>query len=93
MSAKSALNAGKLLSQSHEVDEGHMTLPLDGEAIEHTIDWIGQQFGVPPTKSSSRAWPAAPEIRLPASREELMRHLEADDELTLGDFVALISLV
>ena len=93
VSARSALNAGKLLSQSDEVDEGHMTLPLDGKAIEHTIDWIGRQFGVPPAKSSFRAWPAAPDIRLPNSREELMRRLEADDELTLGDFVALISLV
>lgn len=93
VSAKSALNAGKLLSQSHEVDERHMTLPLDGKAIEHTIDWIGRQFGRSPTKSSFRAWPAAQEIRLPNSREELMRHLESDDELTLGDFVALISLV
>ena len=91
--ARSALNAGKLLSQSDEVNEGHMTLPLDGKAIEHTIDWIGQKFGVSSAKSPSRAWPAAPEIRLPKSREDLMRRLEAEDELTLGDFVALISLV
>jgi len=93
VSAKSALNAGKLLPQSHEVHEGHMTLPLDGTAIEHTLDWIDRQFGVSPTKSSFRAWPAAPKIRLPTSREDLMRRLEAEDELTLGDFVALISLV
>jgi hypothetical protein len=91
--AKSALNASELLSHSIEVDQRHMTLPLDGKAIEHTVDWVGQQFGIPPKKSSSQAWPAAPEIRLPKSREELMRNLEADDELTLGDFVALISLV
>jgi pimeloyl-ACP methyl ester carboxylesterase len=93
VSARSALNAGKLLSQSDEVNEGHMTLPLDGKAIEHTIDWIGQQFGVSSTRSTFPAWPAAPEIRLPNSREDLMRRLEAEDELTLGDFVALISLV
>jgi pimeloyl-ACP methyl ester carboxylesterase len=91
--AKSALNAGKLLAESREVDEGHMTLPLDGEAIGHTIDWIGRQFGVAPARSSVRAWPGAPEVRLPAGREDLIRRLEAEDELTLGDFVALISLV
>ena len=91
--AKSALNAGKLLSQSHEVYEGHMTLPLDGKAIEHTIDFIGRQFGVPSIKSSLRAWPAAPEVCLPNSPEDLIRRLEAEDEITLGDFVALISLV
>jgi len=93
VSARSALNAGKLLSQSDEVNEGHMTLPLDGKAIEHTIDWIGQKFGVSSTRSTFPAWPAAPEIRLPKSREDLMRRLEAEDELTLGDFVALISLI
>jgi pimeloyl-ACP methyl ester carboxylesterase len=93
VSAKSALNADKLLSQSNEVDEGHMTLLLDGRAIEHTVDWIGQQFGASSTKSSFPSWPAAPDIRLPNSRDELIRHLEADDELTLGDFVALISLI
>jgi hypothetical protein len=70
-----------------------MTLPLDGKAIEHTIDWIGKQFGVPATRSSFQSWPATPEIRLPNSREELIRHLEADDELTLGDFVALMNLI
>jgi pimeloyl-ACP methyl ester carboxylesterase len=89
----SALNASTLLSQSVEVCEGHMTLPLDGKAIEHTIDWIGKQFGVPATRSSFQSWPATPEIRLPNSREELIRHLEADDELTLGDFVALMNLI
>jgi len=93
VAVRSALNASKLLSNSDEVDEGHMTLPLDGKAIEHTIDWVGQQFGVPAVKSPPRAWPVAPDIRLPKSREELMRDLEADDEMTLGDFVALISLV
>ena len=93
VSARSALNGGKLLAQSHEVDEGHMTLPLDGKAIGHTLDWIGRQFGAAPAKSSFRAWPDAPEVRLPAGREDLIRHLEAEDELTLGDFVALISLV
>jgi pimeloyl-ACP methyl ester carboxylesterase len=93
VSARSALNAGKLLLQSHEVDEGHMTLPLDGKAIGHTLDWIGRQFGAAPAKSSSRAWPDAPEVRLPAGREDLIHRLEAEDELTLGDFVALISLV
>jgi pimeloyl-ACP methyl ester carboxylesterase len=93
VAARSALNSSKLLSQSVEVDQGHMTLPLDGKAIEHTIDWVGKQFGVPATKSPSRVWPAAPDIRLPKSREELMRDLEADDGLTLGDFLALISLV
>jgi pimeloyl-ACP methyl ester carboxylesterase len=91
--ARSALNAGKLLSQSDEVYEGHMTLPLDGEAIGHTIDWIGQQLGLPPTKSLSRAWPPAPDFHLPESREDLMHHLEDDGQLTLGDFVALISLI
>jgi pimeloyl-ACP methyl ester carboxylesterase len=93
VSAKSALNAGKLLPQSYEVYEGHMTLPLDGKAIEHTIDWIGRQFGISPSISSFRAWPAAPEIHLPNSYEDLVRRLEADDEFTLGDFVALISLI
>jgi hypothetical protein len=93
VSAKSALNAGKFISQSNEVDEGHMTLPLDGKAIEYAVDWIGRQFGVSSTRSSFQSWPAAPAIRPPNSREELIRHLEADDELTLGDFVALISLV
>ena len=44
VSAKSGLNTDKLLSQSNEVDEGHMTLPLDGKAIEHTVDWIGRQL-------------------------------------------------
>jgi hypothetical protein len=87
------LNAGKLLAQSHEVDEGHMTLPLDGKAIGHTIDWIGRQFGAAPDKSSVRAWPGAPEVRLPAGREDLIRRMEAEDEFTLGDFVALISIV
>jgi pimeloyl-ACP methyl ester carboxylesterase len=91
--ARSALNNGMLLPQSVEVDEGHMTLPLDGHVIEHTIDWIGRQFGVTASKSSLSAWPAAPEIRLPSSREDLVRRLEAEDELTLGDFVALISLM
>ena len=91
VSAKSALNDGKLLAQSHEVDEGHVTLPFDGKAIEHTIDWIGRQFGVSPSKSLWSAWPDAPEICLPNSREDLMRRLENEDELTLGDFVAMIS--
>ena len=86
------MNADKLLSRSQEVDEEHMALPLDGEAIEHTIDWIARQFDVRSIKSSTRAWSAAPEIRLPGSREELIRHLEADDGLTLGDLVALMSL-
>ncbi len=93
VTTKSALNADKFLSKSCEVEQKHMTLPLDGKAIEYTIDWVGKQFGVQPTKVSSRAWPAAPDIRLPNSREELIRHLEADDGLTLGDFVALISIV
>lgn len=93
VSARSALNADGLKFQSIEVDQGHMTLPLDGKAIEHTVSWVGQQFGVPLAEASFRSWPAAPDIRLPGSREEIVRHLEADDELTLGDFVALISMV
>jgi hypothetical protein len=91
--ARSALNAGKLLSQSAEVNEGHMTLPLDGQVIGQTIDWIGQQFGLSRTKSLSRPWPAAPDVRLPDSREDLIHRLEDDGQLTLGDFVALISLM
>jgi hypothetical protein len=93
VSAQSALNAGTLLAQSHEVDEGHMTLPLDGEAIAHSIEWIERRLGLAVTRSSAQAWPAPPEIRRPTSREEVMRRLEAEDELTLGDFVALISLM
>jgi pimeloyl-ACP methyl ester carboxylesterase len=92
VTTRSALNADQLLSRSQEVDEGHMTLPLDGEAIHHTIDWIARKFEAGPIRSSSRIWPAAPEISLPASRAELIRHLEADDGLTLGDLVALLSL-
>jgi hypothetical protein len=80
---KSVLNADQFLSQIHEVDQGHMTLPLDGKALEYTNDWIGKQFG----------WPAAPEIRLPRSLEDLVHRLEDDVQLTLGDFVALINLV
>ncbi|MCX7004767.1 MAG: hypothetical protein NTV22_16050 [bacterium] len=57
--ARSALNNSMLLPQSVEVDERHMTLPLDGHAIKHTINWIGRQFGVTASKSSLRAWPAA----------------------------------
>jgi hypothetical protein len=93
VTVKSALNADKLLSQSYEVDQGHMTLPLDGKAIECTIDWIGNQFGRPPVKLKSFTWPTAPEIRLPQSREDLVRRLEDDGQITLGDFVALISLM
>ncbi len=93
VSAQSALNAGKLLAQSHEVDEGHVTLPLDGNAIAHSVEWIGRRLGVAVTRSSARAWPASPEIRRPASREEVLRRLEAEDEITLGDFVAMISVV
>lgn len=93
VSARSALSTDRLIQQSIEVDQGHMTLPLDGQAIEHTIHWIGQQFGLKSTRSSVQSWPAATEIRLPANREELVRHLEGDNELTLGDFVALISLM
>jgi pimeloyl-ACP methyl ester carboxylesterase len=92
VTTRSALNADQLLSRGKEVDEGHRTLPLDGKAIHHTIDWIARKFGPAPKRSSSRIWPAAPEISLPASRAELIRHLEADDGLTLGDFVALLSL-
>jgi pimeloyl-ACP methyl ester carboxylesterase len=93
VSANSALNSGKLLPQSRQVHEAHMTLPLDGKAIEHTCEWVGKQFGAPPSRSTFRAWPAAPQIRLPAGREELMRRLEDEDELTLGDYVALLSLI
>lgn len=93
VSVKSALNAGKLLPQSYEVNAGHMTLPLDGKAIKYTIDWIEQQFGVEHTKSNSTTWPDVPDILLPNSREEIMQHLESEDELTLGDFIALISLI
>ena len=93
VSAGSALNGGSLLKQSIEVDEGHVTLPLDGKAIEHTVDWIGQQFAAKSTRSSAQSWPPAPEIQLPDSRDGLLRHLEDDDGLTLGDVVALIRLV
>lgn len=93
VSARSALNKGKLLSESHEVDQAHMLLPLDGKAIQHTVDWIARQFGVPSTRTSFHSWPAAPVVRPPSDREELTRHLEADDGITLGDFVALVSLV
>jgi pimeloyl-ACP methyl ester carboxylesterase len=92
VTTRSALNADKLLSRGQEVDERHMTLPLDGKAIQHSIDWIAKQFAVGSIRSSSRDWPAAPEICCPSSREELIRHLEADDGLTLGDLVALLSL-
>jgi hypothetical protein len=93
VSARSALNKDKLLSESHEVDQAHMLLPLDGKAIQHTVDWIARQFGVPSTRTSFHSWPAAPVVRPPSDREELTRHLEADDGITLGDFVALVSLV
>ena len=69
-----------------------MTLPLDGEAIESTLDWIGQQLGAEAVKGAPGPWPSAPVIQRPGSREELMGHLEADDGLTLGDLVALLSL-
>ena len=92
VTTRSALNEDKLLPRSQEVNEGNMTLPLDGEAIHHTIDWIARKFAAGPIRSSSRIWPAAPEISLPVSRAELIRHLEADDGLTLGDIVALLSL-
>lgn len=91
--ARSALNGGRLLTQNREVNETHMTLPLDGKAIEYTIEWVRRQLGMTATRTSSRARPALPDIRLPGSREELVRHLETEDELTLGDFVALISLL
>ncbi|MHB8772756.1 MAG: clostripain-related cysteine peptidase [Syntrophales bacterium] len=91
--ADSALNGGTLLPQAREVEQEHMTLPLDGQAIGHAVQWIGRQFGIPPVKSLRRAWPAAPEIRLPGSRAELIRRLEAEEELTLGDFVALLTVV
>jgi pimeloyl-ACP methyl ester carboxylesterase len=91
--AKSALNSDKLLPNSREVNEGHMTLPLDGKAIEHTIEWLGMHLGVRSTRSSATDWPAAPQIRLPDSREDLMRRLEDEDKLTLGDFIALLSLI
>ncbi len=91
--ARSALNADKLLAQKSEVDEGHMTLPLDGTAIGCTIDWIARQFGLSAAERSSRAWPAAPDISPPTSREDLVHRLEEEDELTLGDFVALVSLL
>jgi pimeloyl-ACP methyl ester carboxylesterase len=91
VTVKSALNDGKLLSKSVEVDQAHMTLTLDSEAIERTVEWVGMQLGVSPLKSVSGRLPPSPEIDLPDSREGLMRRLEADDELTLGDFVALIS--
>ncbi len=93
VSAQSALNAGTLLAQSYEVDEGHMTLPLDGKAIVHTVEWVGRRFGMAVAASSARVWPAAPDVRRPASRAEVMRRLEAEDELSFGDFVALLSLV
>ncbi|OPY79100.1 MAG: Clostripain family protein [Syntrophorhabdus sp. PtaU1.Bin058] len=89
----SALNGNKLSHVSYEVNEGHMTLPLDGEAIDLAVDWIAQRFGMPRAGTVSRVWPKAPEIRLPESREDLIRRLEADDEMTLGDFIALMSLV
>jgi len=93
VSMMSALNGGALLPNSHEVNEGHMTLPLNGKAIEYSIDWIGRHLGSATTKTILRDWPAAPEIRLPVNREELIQHLEAEDELTLGDYMALLSLL
>jgi hypothetical protein len=92
VATRSALNGDQLLSRSREVDEGHMALPLDGRAIEQTIDWIARQFGLGLERAPSRALPAGPEIHLPGSREEVVRHLEADEGLTLGDLVALMSL-
>ncbi len=67
VSANSALNGGKLLAQSTEVNEQHMTLPLDGKAIEDTVQWVRRQFGVPPSRSSSCAWPPAPKVSVPQS--------------------------
>jgi pimeloyl-ACP methyl ester carboxylesterase len=93
VSAQSALNAGILLEQSDEVDEGHMTLPLNGTAIAHTVDWIRRHFGEATAGSDTKAWPAAPKASLPKSREDLVRRVEEEEELTLGDFVALMSLV
>ncbi len=92
VSANSALKGGKLMAQCIEVSEPHMTLPLDGKAIEHTVQWVRRQFGVPPSKSSVCAWPPAPEISIPQSCEDLIRRLEDEDELTLGDFAALTSM-
>ncbi len=89
----SALNGDKLLTGSREVNQRHMTLPLDGKAIGYTIDWIGQQFGLPHTRPLLRMWPEMPEICLPKSREELVRHLDAEEEMTLGDFVALLTVL
>ncbi len=94
VSAKSALNGGGLLGMSVEVNEKHTTLPLDGNAIEHTVGWIAKQFGVSPSKSLSRGLPGLPEASLPKSIEDLVHHLEeAEDDFTLGDFLALISLM
>jgi len=92
VTAKSALGADMLLAHSLDVNQGHTTLPLDRDAIRFTLEWIGLQLGVDPSKSITRDWPAGPEIDLPTSRGRLRRHLEADDGLTLGDFVALMSL-
>ncbi len=92
VTTRSALNSDQLLTRSREVSEGHMTLPLDGDAIQYTLDWVGRQFGMGPGKLAPGAWPAAPRIRFPGSREELIRHLEADDGFTLGDLLALMSL-
>jgi hypothetical protein len=70
-----------------------MTLPLDGKAIGLTIDWIERGFGLQPAKSPFGAWPDAPETQFPNNREALVRRLEADDEFSLGDYLALISLI
>lgn len=90
---RSALNGETLLGRNREVEEGHLTLPLDGPAIQQILEWLRERFGLKSDRSASRPWPAAPEIRFPTGREELIRHLEEDDALTLGDFVALISLL
>jgi pimeloyl-ACP methyl ester carboxylesterase len=90
---RSAVNGEKLLARSRAVDQAHMTLPLDGKAIDHAVGWIGGRFGVAREKEARKPWPAVPELRLPGSREELMRRLENENELSLGDLVAMLGLL
>jgi hypothetical protein len=74
------------------VDQPHALLPLDGAAVRHALELVGQWITGAPYAPETPAPPQAPIVHRTERDGELLDHLGNPSSVTLGDVLALMPL-